>query len=122
MGFHPLNLGLRFILELAALIAAGYWGYSQTDSWTKYILAIGVPLILAVLWGAFAVPNDRSRSGKAPISTPGYLRLCLEIAFFAFAGWALYETGLTRLALILLIITLVHYVISYDRIIWLLRN
>ena len=122
MGFHPVNLGLRFILELCALIATGYWGYNQTDSWMKYVLAIGVPLIFGVLWGLFAVPNDRSRSGRAPIPTPGCLRLCLEIGLFVFTSWALFDLGYLKLALTLSIITTFHYAISYDRVIWLLNN
>ena len=31
MSAHPINLALRFILELAALYALGYWGWTQHD-------------------------------------------------------------------------------------------
>jgi hypothetical protein len=87
MGYHPLNLAFRFILELCALIAVGFWGWNQTDSPLKFFLAIGFPIILAFIWGVFAVPNDKSRSGKAPIPTPGLIRLPLELIIFAIATW-----------------------------------
>ena len=66
MGSHPINLAFRFLLELAALVASGFWGWRQSDGGFRYILAIGIPVFLAVVWGTFAVPNDPSRSGKSP--------------------------------------------------------
>ncbi len=29
MAFNPLNLALRFLLEVAALVAMGYWGWNK---------------------------------------------------------------------------------------------
>ena len=85
MGTHPINLAVRFLLEMAALISLGVWGWKVGDSWTRYILAIGIPLILAVGWGTFAVPDDPSRSGSAPVPVPGIIRLLLELGFFSVA-------------------------------------
>ena len=54
-----LNLVLRFLLELAALVAAGYWGFGAFDGWPLRVLAgIGVPFVLAAAWGVFRVPGD----------------------------------------------------------------
>ncbi len=75
MGSHSLNLALRFLLELAALGAMGYWGWTQHEGPVRWRWAIGLPLVAAVLWGTFAVPNDPSRSGQAPVPIPGILRL-----------------------------------------------
>jgi hypothetical protein len=122
MGFHPLNLALRFILELSALTAVGFWGWRQTDSWFRYVLAMGIPVGLAIIWGVFAVPDDKSRSGAAPIPTPGFVRLLLELGLFAFATWSLYNSGFVRVAWVLAIVTFSHYLISYDRIEWLLKH
>ena len=122
MGSHPLNLVLRFLLEIAALVAIGYWGYGQhTDIW-RFVIGIGGPVIAAAIWAAFAVPNDPSRSGRAPVPIPGVLRLVLELSLFGFAVWALYDAGSTMLGLILAGITIVHYALSYDRIAWLSRQ
>lgn len=122
MGSHPVNLAVRFLLEIAALVAIGYWGWSQHDGILRYLLAIGGPILAAVLWGTFAVPDDPSRSGKAPVPVPGILRLALELAIFAFATWALYDAGSSLLALILAVIVVGHYALSYDRIAWLLKQ
>lgn len=122
MGSHPINLAVRFLLELAALAAIGYWGWSQHDGALRFVLAIGLPLLAAILWGTFAVPEDPSRSGKAPVPVPGIVRLVLELALFAFAAWALYDAGNATLALVLAAIVIIHYVLSYDRIAWLLRQ
>jgi hypothetical protein len=122
MGSHPLNLALRFVLEMAALVAIGYWGFDQHSGIWRFVIGIGGPVLAAVLWGTFAVPGDRSRSGNAPVLVPGVLRLALELCLFAFAAWTLYDAGSTLLAGLLAGIPIIHYVLSYDRIAWLLRN
>ena len=122
MGSHPLNLALRFLLEIAALVAIGYWGFSLNAGIWRIIIGLGGPLLAAALWGTFAVPEDPSRSGKAPVPVPGILRLVLELALFGFAAWALYDAGSPVPALILFIITVIHYVLSYDRVAWLIRQ
>lgn len=122
MGSHPLNLALRFLLEIAALVAIGYWGFDQHGGIWRFVIAIGGPVLAAVLWGTFAVPGDPSRSGSAPVPVPGVLRLALELSLFAFAAWALQDAGSTLLAGLLAGITIVHYALSYDRVAWLLRT
>ena len=122
MGSHPINLAIRFLLEIAALLAMGVWGWQQSEGWFRFVLALGIPIILAVIWGIFAVPNDPSRSGAAPIAVPGILRLVIELAIFVFATWALYDLGYTSLSWILGIIVAIHYITSYDRILWLVTQ
>jgi hypothetical protein len=122
MGSHPLNLTLRFLLELAALASLGYWGWTQHDGLARWLWAIGLPLAAAILWGTFAVPNDPSRSGKAPVSTPGILRLLLELVIFFAAALALIAGQQIAAGAVLAAVTIIHYVLSYDRILWLLRN
>jgi hypothetical protein len=58
MGSNPINLAVRFLLELSSLIAIGMWGWRQTDSWLRFVLAIGLPIIAAVIWGTFAVADQ----------------------------------------------------------------
>lgn len=122
MGSHPLNLTLRFILELCALFAMGYWGWTQHAGLARWLWVIGAPLIAAVLWGTFAVPNDPSRSGHAPIPTPGAVRLLLELSVFAAGALALIASQQQSAGIFLAITVLLHYLISYDRILWLFRN
>ena len=122
MGSHPINLAVRFLLEIAGLIAIGYWGWQQGGGFLSYVLAIGLPLMAAILWGTFNVPEDPSRSGKAPVPIPGWLRLLLELAFFGFAVWCLYDVGAQQLAIGLAVVVLIHYVLSYDRLRWLVKQ
>lgn len=120
MGSHPLNLTLRFLLELSALLAMGVWGWHLREDGLRFILALGIPIFMSVIWGVFAVPNDPSRSGKAPVPVPGWLRLAIELIFFALGVWALYSLGYTTLAWVLGILVSGHYLASYDRAQWLL--
>ena len=122
MGSHPINLTIRFLLELSALLAMGIWGWRLSDGWIRFGAGLGLPLLAAVLWGIFAVPGDPSRSGAAPIAVHGVIRLALELAVFAFAIWAIYDLGQTKLCWILTLIVTIHYFASYDRILWLLTK
>jgi hypothetical protein len=36
VGKNPINLAVRFLLETAALIAIGYWGWTQFDGALRY--------------------------------------------------------------------------------------
>ena len=122
MGSHPVNLILRFLLEIMALMSLGIWGFEQSESWFRLVLAFGLPVILAVIWGIFAVPNDPSRSGSAPIITVGFIRLIIELGIFGFAIWSLHDIGYDNFSLIFGIVVLAHYLISYDRVLWLLKK
>lgn len=119
MANHPVNLALRFILEIFALIALGYWGWTQTSGSWHILWALGLPALAAILWGTFRVPND---PGKAPVPIPGGLRLALELIIFAAAVMALYDAGLVLLSNIFGLLVLGHYLASYDRIIWLIKG
>jgi hypothetical protein len=119
MGSHPLNLAFRFFLELAALLAMGYWGRQVGEGWSSWLLMLAVPLIAAMLWGTFRVDND---PGKAPVRVPGVARLALELAYFAFAVWALNDAGAVAAGWLLGGAVMVHYLLSYDRVLWLLKR
>ena len=122
MGSHPVNLGLRFALEMAALLALGVWGSRQGEGVLSVVMALGVPIFAAALWGTFAVPGDPSRSGKAPVPVAGIIRLVYEIVFFSFATWALFNMGNAALGLAFGVVVIIHYVLSYDRVKWLVRQ
>jgi hypothetical protein len=122
-GAHPLNLALRFVLELLMVYGFGRWGWTRLgDGPGRYALAILVPVMAAALWGTFAVPEDPSRSGLAPVPTPGAVRLLLELGLFATATAGLYASDASRAALVLAVLTLAHYAMSVDRILWLLKH
>ena len=122
MGQNPLNLAFRFLLEILALLAVGYWGWIEHTGLLRILLAVGLPVLAAVLWATFRVPGDASASGRAPVAVPGWLRLLLELGLFAAATWALFGAGAATAATIFGLAVVVHYAISYDRVLWLLRQ
>jgi hypothetical protein len=107
------------LLEIAALISLGIWGWQKGEGWVRFALVIGLPFIAAALWATFRIPND---PGPAPVAIPGILRLIFELALFVFATWALYDAKFIALAWILSVITFLHYISSYDRIFWMLKQ
>lgn len=119
MGSHPINLGLRFLLELAAWAAMGYWGWTQHQGGSRFLFGIGLPLVAMVLWGTFRVPDD---PGNAPVPVPGALRLALELAEFGLAAALLIAAGRQVLGVGLAVLVVLHYAASYDRIRWLLTQ
>jgi hypothetical protein len=122
MGSHPINLALRFLLELAAFGGLAFWGWQQGGGLLRFVYAAGTFLVTAILWGTFNVPDDPSRSGKAPVRVPGLIRLLLELAIFAAGVWAIQAGGYGQFALVLAVLVIVHYLLSYDRIVWLVRQ
>lgn len=122
MSQNPVNLAVRFILEIAALVAIGIWGWSLAAGWLRYLLAIILPTVAATIWGVFRVPGDASASGDAPVAVPGLVRLLLEAGMFTVAVWGLYSTGRPTPAAILGSVVVLHYAVSYDRILWMLRK
>jgi hypothetical protein len=86
------NLALRFLLELCALAALGYWGFKTgTSLVTKIGLGVGAPLVAAIVWGVFVAP-------RAPVPSPSFLRLMVELVVFGLAAAALYLAGRPNLA------------------------
>ena len=119
---HPVNGAIRFLLELGAITTFAVWGFHQAESGTGILLAILMPVSFAVVWGVFAVKDDPSRSGKTVVPTPGIIRLLLELFLFAAATWMLRDLGYLKVWWIFGGITLIHYIISYDRVLWLLKQ
>jgi len=122
MSKHPVNLAVRFVLEVMALISFGIWAYGITVHWTRFLLVVLVPVIFALLWGVFAVQNDPSRSGKTIIPTQGIVRLILELVLFGSAAWMLFDMDYILTGWIFAVAVLLHYLASYDRILWLLKQ
>ena len=118
MNTNPINLTVRFLLEIAMLTALGCWGWHLSGI-SRYIAATGLPIAAATLWGVFRIPNDPK---PAPVAVPGILRLLLELGLFGFASWALYDLGYSTLSLIMGAVVIIHYVVSYDRTWVMLRN
>jgi len=114
MNNHPLNLTIRFLLEITALIVFGMWAWQKHEGFLRIFLVILLPLLAATVWGVFRVPND---PGPAPVAVSGIIRLLIEALFFGSALWMLKDMGADTFFWFMLVILLLHYVASYDRII-----
>ncbi len=117
MADNPVVLAIRFLLELVGLFALGYWGWTQHSGALRVILTILLPVVAATAWAIFRVPGH---PGDAPVAVPGFIRLLLEAIYFGSAIWAFYASGRPTWGLILAILVIAHYVVSYDYILELL--
>jgi hypothetical protein len=102
-----LNIGLAFFLELAMLVAFGYWGFQTSDSTlVKILFGIGVPVVVIVIWGLFLAPRStrRLRDPWLPL---------LKIVLFGAASLALISAGQPTWGLILGVIALVNIVLAW---------
>jgi len=122
MGKHPLNLALRFLLELAGVAVFAIWGWHWGEGWWRILLAVIVPVFFATLWAVFAVNEDPGRSGKTVVPIPGVLCLVMELAFFGLATLALFNLEYRTMGIVFAVVVLFHYAISYDRMVWMLRH
>ncbi len=87
------NLTPCFLLELRALSALGYWGFSYGESLAaKIALGLGVPLLASVIWGTFVAPKALLVQESAPS------RLLLRLSVFGAATTTLYASDHAEMA------------------------
>lgn len=106
-ALKALNLTLSFILELCLLIALAYGGWQTSDNlFAQIAFGIGVPLLVAVIWGVFAAPASRRRL------TQPWLTL-LKIVLFSAGTIALFTAGQPIFAAIFFILFLVNLFLAF---------
>src|SRR5436190_19424067 len=82
-----INLAVRFLLELCALVALGFWGFhTGHGAIAKIALGIGAPLLMAVVWGALLAPTATRRLHEP-------WRVLLECVIFGLAAAGLVAAG-----------------------------
>jgi len=119
MNTNPINLAVRFLLEISMLIILGCWGWHISAGWMQYAAALILPVIAATLWGVFRIQNDPK---PAPVEVPGIVRLLLEWVLFGSAIFALFSLVYFTLGIIMTVIVKLHYIVSYDRTWAMLQN
>jgi uncharacterized protein DUF2568 len=99
-------LAVRFVLELAALAALAYWGFSEFDGVLSVLLGVGAPLTAAVIWGLLVSPKARYGSparqaiGEAVVFGAAVIALLdsdQPVLAIVFAAVALVDGVLVRL-------------------------
>jgi hypothetical protein len=102
-----INLALSFLLELVAVAAFAYWGFTISDSGTlNVVLGIGLAVASIVLWGIYAAPKSERR-------LRGGALIAFKLVFFALAVIALISAGSTTLGIILAATVVVNLVLAY---------
>lgn len=114
----PWNLALRFGLELAAWTGFA-WGGWQLGSWP---LGLGLLVLSVAAWGTFAVPDDPSRGGRAPVPVSGRVRLAIEVAVLGGGCVMFWLGGAPVVAIVLGILNVIHLVFAAGRLRWLLSR
>jgi hypothetical protein len=100
-SLKAINLGLKFLLELAAIAAFAYWGATAGGGVGAVALAIAAPAVAIALWGVFAAP-------RSPRRLPPATRIPFELAVFALAVLALLAAGSDAAALVLAVAVVVN--------------
>ena len=80
------NLALRFLLEFAGVIAVGYWGLRMIDGPGRWLIAIGAPVLLIVVWALAIAPG-------ANVPIPQQIREVVGSIVLLAAAGALYAAG-----------------------------
>lgn len=100
------NLAVRAALEVCALVALAYWGFTRGSGPTAWILGLAAPVALAVLWGLFVAP-------KAMVELPPPARFAIELTLFAGVALALAATGATALGALFALVALVSGTLNH---------
>jgi hypothetical protein len=100
-----LNLALAFFLELAALAAFAYWGFTANSGVLAVLLGVGAPLLLAVVWGLYLAPRSSKR-------LKGMTLAVTKLVIFGLAALCLVAAGQRTVGLIFAAVSLIHVVLS----------
>ena len=104
-----INLLVRFLLELCMLAAVGYWGFTTHSGWTmKILLGIGLPVLIAVIWGMFMAPRSTRRLSGIPFTV-------MDIILLGSGAVALYASGQGTLAWIYAVALVISEIL---RLVW----
>lgn len=121
-GMKGFALVLRFLLEIAALVLVGLFAWIELPGVWAWIGAIGLPLVMIVIWGTFNVPGDPSRGGGAPVVVSGVVRLVIEVVFFGSAVAAATVVASLSAGLAFLCGVVISYALDEERLKWLLEQ
>jgi hypothetical protein len=80
------NLALRFLLELAGIVAVGIWGYELASGPLRWVLALGAPAVMIMLWARLIAPRAKIGIDQRVRIVIGSAVLLLAAGLFATTG------------------------------------
>jgi hypothetical protein len=87
------------------LAAIGYWGFKANSGWAmKIIFGVGLPVLIAVVWGLFVAP-------KAMYPLSGVPHLALALTLLGSGAVALFASGNPTLGWVYAIILVINQVL-----------
>jgi hypothetical protein len=95
-----LLMGLRFLLELALLVAYVVGSVRLLPGVLGWLVGLVLAVAVATMWGVLLSP-------RRPVRLPVLVRVVIELALFAGAGALLAASGLITLGALLLLAELV---------------
>ena len=101
-----LNQLIAFVLEIGMLISLGIWGFhGEQSTGEKYLLGLGLPLLVAGVWGIWAAPRSAYR-----LALP--YRLLFSFTLFALTAFLLYRLGHGTVAIVFVIFALLSALVE----------
>ena len=100
-----INLALSFLLELCMLAAFAYWGFTAGDgTLAKIMLGVGVPLLVAMVWGVWLAPKSTRKLGEP-------YNFIVKVVLIAISIIMLYVAGQPALAGIFAIVLIINRIL-----------
>jgi hypothetical protein len=103
---QALNDGLQVVLELVVLVSLAIWGWQEGGAVGRWILAIGVPIAFAIIWGTLV-----TRYSASKLDDPS--RLWLEIIIFVSAAAALVRLDHPVLSVLFVLLAATQLAFTY---------
>jgi hypothetical protein len=111
------------LFEVGVLAAFAYWSWQIVGGGIAgAVMAIVVPLLAALLWVALAAPGLSGRRAQPMVSTPGWLRLAIELGLIALAAYGVWTAGSRAAGETLLTAAGLLLAVSWEPARWLLRQ
>lgn len=99
------NLGVRFLAEVAGIAAIAYWGFGLDSALPVRLLAgVGLPLLVILVWGLFVAPKS-----AVPVAEP--VKAVLAVIVMGLAALALAGAGQPGLAAAYFVVVCVNAVL-----------
>jgi hypothetical protein len=99
------NLLLAFLVELVALGIFAWWGWDAGGTTlARWLLAIGLPVVTAVIWALFAA---RTATRGTPV-----VRWIVKVLVFGLAGAALWSLGHPLLAVVFVVVVAANLAVT----------